>query len=137
MKTYSFSISFNINPNISFEDAAEKCYQYCGDGLFSLVDGVHIVDFDREAESYGAAIESAIADIKSADIGFDIINIISESDSQKIKMINVAEVLKEKLSTPESKKTIAEDAEKTREWSKKFKKDCELDPAILTKKVTI
>ena len=56
------------------EEMAEKLYAGCDDASPSSSEGVVEVEFDREAESESAAIDSARADVEKA--GFRVRSIV-------------------------------------------------------------
>jgi hypothetical protein len=66
MDTYAFAIRVTgINPD---SDASEVAlYEAgCDDAVIAVIVGGMRLDFDREAESYGIAVSSAIRDVKRA-----------------------------------------------------------------------
>lgn len=65
MDTYAFAIRVTgINPN---SDAALYAAG-CDDAVISVIVGGMRLDFEREAESYGIAVSSAIRDVKRANV---------------------------------------------------------------------
>jgi predicted DNA-binding transcriptional regulator AlpA len=62
MFEYSFTlvIEGDVDPRID-----ELFEAGCDDATFGSVDGVNYADFDREAETFGRAIRSALADVES------------------------------------------------------------------------
>ena len=47
----------------------------CGDALLGVRDGIVFLDFDREGPSMATAILSAIADVRNAGIGAEVVSI--------------------------------------------------------------
>jgi hypothetical protein len=64
--TYSFTLQ------VAGVDTARSGYEdafygaNCDDALITAIDGTLFLDFDREAPSYGRAVESAIDDVEQA-----------------------------------------------------------------------
>ena len=66
----SFSVKLvNVKENLKFEEIAELLYSSgCDDGTYGICNEEHIIDFDREAEWFIDAIESAKKDIERANV---------------------------------------------------------------------
>jgi hypothetical protein len=79
LKTYSFTITvagaYELTP-----DMADALYEAgCDDGSVGTCDGVLTIDFDREAESLGDAIGSAIKNVEAA--GYAVARVDVEASS--------------------------------------------------------
>ena len=62
MPGYSFTLVIDGEVEAKLDDLFEAG---CGDATFGSIDGVHYADFDREAETLGEAISSAIPAVES------------------------------------------------------------------------
>jgi hypothetical protein len=68
------------------EDAANALYEAgCDDGSFASRDGLAFIMFHRQAKSLRAAIDSAIADVKSA--GFGVVRVETD-DANTVAKVN-------------------------------------------------
>lgn len=79
MHTYDFEV---ILADVDFmsEDAAEALYEAgCDDALCCSSEGVAAVSFAREADTFEAAIRSAVADVNAAGFRVERIEIEPES----------------------------------------------------------
>ena len=66
MKKYDFTLILSGALNLT-EDIAEALFEAgCDDGTPGTSEGVFLIDFHREAKSLEEAIQSAIANVKSA-----------------------------------------------------------------------
>ena len=66
MKTFEFTIVLEEISEVT-EAAANALFEAgCDDGTFASRDGQAVVQFDREAESLSAAVESAIEQVEAA-----------------------------------------------------------------------
>ena len=73
MDTYNFSLLIS-KPVVDDEIAANHLYTSgCDDALFSVSAGIYTIEFDRVAHSFKDAVESAVYDVKNADIGVVIL----------------------------------------------------------------
>ena len=70
METYSFSLMLvNVNDSLPMEEVADLLYEAgCDDGTYGVCQGVHTINFDREAKSLWDAIDSAVIDIIRANV---------------------------------------------------------------------
>jgi len=75
MKTYSFSLMLlKVDEDLEMDDVADLLYETgCNDGTYGVYQGVHIIDFDREAESFDTAVESAVKDVLNANVCEDCV----------------------------------------------------------------
>ena len=74
-RTYSFTLTIS-KPAVRDTIAADRLYQNCcNDALFHASNNEYGIDFDREAFSLEAAINSAINNINESDIGSHITGI--------------------------------------------------------------
>ena len=66
MKKYEFKLILSDGMELT-EDVAEALFEAgCDDGTPGTSEGVFLIDFHREAKSLEEAIQSAIANVKSA-----------------------------------------------------------------------
>lgn len=84
MKTHEFTIiATGLDPYA--EDFADRLYEAgCDDATVSFQKGAVIIDFDREARSFGHAIQSAIADVEAT--GAEVVHV--EPDH----LVNLSEI---------------------------------------------
>ena len=69
METHSFTLILSP-PAFDFDLSSDLLYKAgCDDALFSYVDGSYELIFDREAPSLKEALDSAMRNVKEADIG--------------------------------------------------------------------
>jgi hypothetical protein len=78
-RTYSFSLILSGVSKLTPEMTDALFGAGCDDATPASCDGVVFVDFDREAESLGKAIGSAISDVERA--GFSVSRIDVETSS--------------------------------------------------------
>ena len=64
MKMYEFTL---VLPDVD-DETADAIYGKCKDSSLGKCNGTTYVAFDREAESLEAAIDSAVADLKSVGV---------------------------------------------------------------------
>ena len=64
MKTYEFTLFL---PDVD-DETADAIYGKCKDSSLGKCSGTTYVAFDREADSLESAIDSAVADLKSAGV---------------------------------------------------------------------
>jgi hypothetical protein len=68
-RTFKFTLHV-LNVSELTDDIATALYEAgCDDALAGMSNGVVFLDFDREADSFEEAVQSAIADVQSA--GFE------------------------------------------------------------------
>lgn len=79
MKTFEFTIVLEGVSEVTEAVANSLFVAGCDDGTFVSHDGQAMVQFDREAESLEAAVESAIAQVESA--GLSVARVESEEFS--------------------------------------------------------
>ena len=65
MKTHEFTLVLNEVPS---EASAEKLYGICQDGTLAVRCGIGHIQFHRMARSLEAALQSAMADVRAADL---------------------------------------------------------------------
>lgn len=70
MKKYDFTLVLSGSLELSEEIAEALFGAGCDDGTPGTSEGVFLIDFHREANSLEEAIQSAIANVKSA--GYDV-----------------------------------------------------------------
>ena len=76
MKTFEFTIVLGNLTEVT-EESADKLYESgCDDGTFTSGNGQAEVQFDRDAATLEAAVESAIAQVESA--GFTVAKVESD-----------------------------------------------------------
>jgi hypothetical protein len=81
MKTYTFWTVLDRDPTT---DNLEGLFNAsCDDASFGIEKGHWIGEFDREAESEGQAVKSAIEDLKKA--GFQVITWVNNLDELRKK----------------------------------------------------
>jgi hypothetical protein len=75
MKVYNFTLLLiDVKEDLTFEEIAAALYENgCDDGTYSVSNGLHSVEFHREAECFDDAVENASIDIAMADICEDVI----------------------------------------------------------------
>ena len=79
MKKYDFTLILSGALNLT-EDIAEALFEAgCDDGTPGTSDGVFLIDFHREANSLEEAIQSAIANVKSAGYKVERVEIEAEA----------------------------------------------------------
>jgi hypothetical protein len=77
LKTYTFTLVLSGLAEVT-EDIANALYEAgCDDAGVGSCEGVLTVDFDREAESLGSAVGSAITDVERA--GFTVARVEVEA----------------------------------------------------------
>jgi hypothetical protein len=82
MTKYEFTIILRGDLELT-EDIADELYAAgCDDGTPGTCDGVFSIDFHRHADSLELAIQSAIANIKSAGYEVDRVEIDAEAVPQ-------------------------------------------------------
>jgi hypothetical protein len=75
MRTYSFRVIIE-GADILRPEALDALFEAgCGDGSFGVSNGIQDADFDREALSYQAAVDSAVADIERAVPGARVVRV--------------------------------------------------------------
>ena len=70
MANYEFTLILKASPELSDEIADQLFEAGCDDGSPGTSDGVFSIDFHREAPTLEEAINSAIANVKSA--GYEV-----------------------------------------------------------------
>ncbi len=79
MKKYDFTLILSGSLELT-DDVADALFQAgCRDGTPGTSEGVFSIDFHREADSLEEAIQSAIANIKSAGYGAKRVEIEAEA----------------------------------------------------------
>jgi len=78
MSNYQFTLILKGNLELTEEIADELFEAGCDDGTPGTCNGVFSVDFHREADSLEAAIQSAIANVKSAGYTVERVEIEAE-----------------------------------------------------------
>ncbi len=77
LKTYTFTLVLSGISEVT-EDIANALYEAgCDDAGVGSCDGVSTVDFDREAESLGDAIGSAVKNVERA--GYKVARIVVDA----------------------------------------------------------
>lgn len=89
MEIFSFEIELadhvptshtNVEP---FAELCDNLFEAgCGDALPTVCNGVVTVGFDRESASLGAAIDSAVRDIRKA--GYKVAKVVCEELSEPV-----------------------------------------------------
>lgn len=70
MQTYDFVLLLKTRRNPDIDDTLNALFLAgCDDGTFGIIGGVAQIRFSREADSLGAAIDSAVADVAKAGVG--------------------------------------------------------------------
>jgi len=79
MKKYDFTLILSGSLELT-EEIAEALFEAgCDDGTPGTSEGVFLIDFHREAHSLEDAIQSAIADVKSA--GYQVARVEIEAEA--------------------------------------------------------
>lgn len=74
-KTYSFTL-FLSGPDVLTDENMDFLFEAgCDDATFGERDGAQYAAFDRDAQSFGEALRSAISDLQSALDGLDVVRI--------------------------------------------------------------
>jgi hypothetical protein len=96
MKTHEFTLVLSGIDEISteIEDALHEAG--CDDALLGVRSGVPFLDFDREAEDFGAAVLSAIRDVGASGTGLRVVRV--EPDD----LVNASEIARRLGRTRES-----------------------------------
>jgi hypothetical protein len=76
MKTFEFTIILENLAEVTTDTANALFEAGCADGTFSSSEGQAQVQFDREAKTLEAAVESAIAQVRAA--GLEVARVDSE-----------------------------------------------------------
>lgn len=76
MKDHEFTLILKTDPN---DSVAEKMYGIFQDGTLSTIAGLAQIDFSREADHLETAIRSAIADVRSAGIEVERVELQPEA----------------------------------------------------------
>jgi hypothetical protein len=76
--TYSFTLYLD-GPDVLSDEHQDALYKAgCEDALFGECDGAQYAAFDREAESFAAAVKSASANLASAVDGLQVVRVDQE-----------------------------------------------------------
>lgn len=73
MPTFGFTVEMD-GTSLSEDDLQRL--SHCADALFGVADGVAFGDFSREADSYGAAVGTAIQEIENALPGARVVRVV-------------------------------------------------------------
>ncbi len=76
MKDHEFTLILKTDPS---DDVADKMYGIFQDGTLSAIAGLAQIDFSREADQLETAIRSAIADVRSAGIEVERVELQPEA----------------------------------------------------------
>jgi hypothetical protein len=79
MTKYEFTLQLRGDLELTEEIGDELFAAGCDDGTPGVCNGLFSIDFHREAESLEAAIQSAIANVKSA--GYQVERVAIEADA--------------------------------------------------------
>jgi hypothetical protein len=79
---YEFALVLNAPLELTEEIADELFEVGCDDGTPGTCGGVFTIDFSREAESLEVALQSAIANVKSA--GYSVERVEIEADALSV-----------------------------------------------------
>ena len=75
-------------PDLQSDELIDAIYEAgCDDATVGRVDGIHYLDFDREADSLEEAILSAVADLERLDLGIEIVRL---ADAGLASMADIA-----------------------------------------------
>ena len=67
MQAFTFTLMVE-GPDLQTDELVDALYEAgCDDALVGRSDGVQFLDFDREADSVGEAVLSAVADVESVE----------------------------------------------------------------------
>lgn len=65
MTTHTFTLIVD-GPDLQEDDVVDDVFEAgCGDALIGRIDGIQTADFDREADTLGEAVLSAVAELES------------------------------------------------------------------------
>jgi len=84
MKKYEFNLVLAGDMELTEEIADQLFVAGCDDGTPGTSDGVFSIEFCRQAESLEAAINSAVANFKSAGHQVDRVEILAETLPQPV-----------------------------------------------------
>jgi hypothetical protein len=68
MTTYNFTLVLSGSPKFTEEMAGSLYTAGCDDALVSTHNGIPCLEFDRDAESFSAAVLSAISDVENCEL---------------------------------------------------------------------
>ena len=86
MSTFTFTLIVE-GTDLQSDDTVDALYEAgCDDALVGRSDGIHYLDFDREAASLEEAVLSAVADIESVD-GLTVVRL---ADAGLVSMADIA-----------------------------------------------
>lgn len=86
MSTFSFTLIVD-GPDLQDAEVVDALFEAgCGDALVGSTDGVQFLDFDREADTLGEAVLSAVGDVESV----EELSVARIADAGLITMADIA-----------------------------------------------